>query len=350
MLQVQKAHELDVVELTEDLPEYGLSKGALGTVLEVFDQPEEAYMIEFVDPAGENPRIADWIRPAQIENLDRKAESLFKKGVELLNQRKNIEASEQLRKAIQLKPGLIRILHNSISELAKVKDWQKLMDGMRFIIDINPGYQLAWYNLAIAYMNYGVQKARENELLTALIFFLKAFRIDTPTKIAELVCENIAASHVALGMEANRKAQLETALTHMESAYTFMRNPQTRRNLGLAYSIMADKLLRDQRFDAAIGNYIAAEESGMLTSENLNNRAVAHVHRMEIDEAIEALEVALRIEPDNEVAKANLSLLKRNLPTIRSEVMRGLRTEQITLEFFPVSQTETVALNSIFQA
>jgi hypothetical protein len=66
MLQVQKAQELEVVELTEDLPQYGLSKGAQGTVLEVFNQPEEAYMIEFIDETGTNSRIADWVLPYQI--------------------------------------------------------------------------------------------------------------------------------------------------------------------------------------------------------------------------------------------------------------------------------------------
>lgn len=348
MLQIQKAHELDVVELTEDLPQYGLAKGSQGTVLEVFDQPEEAYMIEFVGPGSENSQIADWVLPVQIENLDRKAELLFKRGVELLNHGKSLEASEQLRQAIHLKPSLIRILHNSVSELAKAKDWQKLMEGMRFVIDINPDYELAWGNLAVASLNYGVQKARENDLAGALAFFHRAFRIETPSRITDLARENIAAAHVGLGIQAHQKAQLETALKHMESAFTFMSNSQTRRNLGLAYSILAEKLLRDQNFEAAIVNYIAAEESGMLTSEGLNNRAVAHVHKMEIDEAIEALEVALRIEPENQVARANLSLLKKNLPTIRSEVMRSLRTEPISLEFFPVSQTDTVALSSIF--
>lgn len=345
MLQVQKAHELDVVELTEDLPQYGLSKGTQGTVLEVFDQPEEAYMIEFVGHGSKNPQIADWVLPTQIENLDQKAELLFKRGIELLNEGKSLEASEQLRQAIHLKPSLIRILHNYVSELAKNKDWKTLMESMRFIIDINPDYELAWGNLAVASLNYGVQKARENDLSAALDFFHRAFRIETLTRITDLARENIAAAHVGLGIRAHQKAQLETALKHMESAYTFMSNSQTRRNLGLAYSILAEKLLREQNFEAAIVNYLAAEESGMLTSEGLNNRAVAHVNRMQIDEAIEALEVALTIDPDNEVAIANLSLLKRNLPTIRSEVMHSLRTEPVSLEFFPVSQTDTVALS-----
>lgn len=69
MIELKKAHELDVVELTEDLPEYGLRQGAQGTVLEVFSQPEEAYMLEFIDESGESSIIVDWVRPDQIINI-----------------------------------------------------------------------------------------------------------------------------------------------------------------------------------------------------------------------------------------------------------------------------------------
>ena len=307
-------------------------------------------MIEFIDPTGDGAKIADWVLPKQIENLDRKAELSFQRGIGLLNRGRNVEAGEQLREAIQLKPGLIRTLHNSISELATQKAWERLMAGMRFIIDINPAYELAWGNLAVAYLNYGVQKAQENNLGDALTFFLKAFRIETLTRITELARENIAAAHVGLGIQAHKRGQFEKAVSHMESAYSFKSDPRTRRNLGLAYSILAEKFLREGNFEAAIHNYIAAEETGTLTSEGFNNRACAHVHRMEIDEAIEALETALTIDPKSEVAKGNLALLKRNLPTIRTEIIRSLRTEQVFVEFLQVPQTETVALSSVFQA
>ena len=45
MIETRKAQELDVVELTEDLPEYGLKKGERGAVVVAFDQPDEAYML-----------------------------------------------------------------------------------------------------------------------------------------------------------------------------------------------------------------------------------------------------------------------------------------------------------------
>ena len=69
MIEVKKAHELEVVELTEDLPEYDLRRGARGTVVEVFDAPEEAYMIEFLEDSGAISKIADWVRPSQFRNV-----------------------------------------------------------------------------------------------------------------------------------------------------------------------------------------------------------------------------------------------------------------------------------------
>src|SRR5438128_12323802 len=99
MLQVQKAHELEVVELTKDLPQYGLAKGSQGTVLEVFDQPQEAYMIEFVDESGENSKIADWVLPDQIDNVDLRGKPFFEKGLSLLKAGNGVEAAAQLRRA-----------------------------------------------------------------------------------------------------------------------------------------------------------------------------------------------------------------------------------------------------------
>lgn len=66
MLETKKAHLLDVVEVTEDLPEYAVRRGERGTVVEVFDNPEEAYIIEFVDDEGYSSRLAYWVRPHQI--------------------------------------------------------------------------------------------------------------------------------------------------------------------------------------------------------------------------------------------------------------------------------------------
>jgi hypothetical protein len=66
MIETKKAHELDIVELTEDLPEFDLRRGEQGTVVEVFEKPEEAYMIEFIYEEGASSKLAYGVRPNQI--------------------------------------------------------------------------------------------------------------------------------------------------------------------------------------------------------------------------------------------------------------------------------------------
>jgi hypothetical protein len=70
MSEKKKAHELDIVELTEDLPEFGLRRGERGTVVEAFDNPEEAYMIEFIYDLGASSKLADGVKPDQIINVE----------------------------------------------------------------------------------------------------------------------------------------------------------------------------------------------------------------------------------------------------------------------------------------
>jgi hypothetical protein len=66
MLETKKTHLLDIVELTEDLPEFGVRRGERGTVVEVLSEPEEAYILEFVEESGTSSRLAYWVRPHQV--------------------------------------------------------------------------------------------------------------------------------------------------------------------------------------------------------------------------------------------------------------------------------------------
>ncbi|UXA70869.1 DUF4926 domain-containing protein [Xanthomonas prunicola] len=43
---------LDVVALAEDMPEDGLKAGMVGSIVEVYESPAEAYEVEFCDPQG----------------------------------------------------------------------------------------------------------------------------------------------------------------------------------------------------------------------------------------------------------------------------------------------------------
>ncbi|HEY6806103.1 MAG TPA: DUF4926 domain-containing protein [Pyrinomonadaceae bacterium] len=124
-MELQKAKALDVVSLTEDLPQYGLSSGDRGTVVEVFSEPEEAYMVEFQKDPSRGSVIAEWVLPGQIQPLDTQAQALFEAGINHLNDGEIVAAVDSFQQAIKLKPGLIRLLRNGLSEkFAGNQDWK----------------------------------------------------------------------------------------------------------------------------------------------------------------------------------------------------------------------------------
>jgi tetratricopeptide (TPR) repeat protein len=333
MLKVKTASELDVVELLEDFPDYGLKKGERGTVVEVFDTPEEAYMIEFIDESGTDSKIADWVLPHQVENLSVQAEDFFNRGIEFYQQGKPVEAAREFRKAVKIKPNLIRSLHNSFYDKFASKELlEQFIVDMKFVMNINPHYELAKQNLAISYLNYGAKKVEEGNLIMALNSFLSAFRIEVTTDIAELVKKNIATVHTILGIQAHKERRLDDTVRHMESAYIFDETPETRKRLGLAYSIKGEASLLNGEYEKALMNYIHAEQTGMLTSGNLNNRALANAHLGQIDEAMMALESALEIDPTNTAAKKNLKLIKQ-FSSLTEEQLQKFRPEPIEVNF-----------------
>jgi hypothetical protein len=70
MTEALKLH--DVVALTEDLPEQGLRRGDVGTVVEVFAGTEHhpaGFIVEFVDESGAVYAQADIMDAAQLLKL-----------------------------------------------------------------------------------------------------------------------------------------------------------------------------------------------------------------------------------------------------------------------------------------
>jgi hypothetical protein len=58
--------EFDSVKVKKDYPEYKLKKGDIGTVLECFQKPDEAYLIEFSDSDGE-ATCTEFFKPNELE-------------------------------------------------------------------------------------------------------------------------------------------------------------------------------------------------------------------------------------------------------------------------------------------
>lgn len=59
--------ELEAVALTEDIVQYGLKAGDMGTIVHVV--PEEGYVVEFVTHSGHTVALLD-LEPHQVRRLD----------------------------------------------------------------------------------------------------------------------------------------------------------------------------------------------------------------------------------------------------------------------------------------
>lgn len=335
MIEVRKAHELDIVELTEDLPEYDLKKGAQGTVVEVFDKPEEAYMVEFLEDAGAVSKIADWVKPEQIKNINVIANEFCKKGIEELNELKFVEALRNFRKAVNLIPSYVGAMHNSLAQsIGPSEDWGKFIFSMQLVRLVNPDYEIARENLAIAYLNHGVEIAKSGKYEESITIFHQALGVEASQEVITLIKENIAASYSALGIQAFRNGDMKRSLALFRSAHFIASNEMTRRNFAKAHFHFGNFCSNTGDMKNAIYSYQLAEDAGLMLPEVLNNHACALADSGQFTGAMMLLETALMLSPDDEIIKSNLSklieisqvpapdvkTLRRNLITEGSEI------------------------------
>jgi len=336
MIETKKAHELDIVELTEDLPEFGLRRGERGTVVETFDNPEEAYMLEFVDDSGASSRLAYGVKPDQIKNIDAIAKEFYQKGMKALSEGKFVESLRSLRKAVNMIPSYIRGMHNSLAQsIGPHEDWQRFIFAMRLVRLIDPDYEVARDNLAIAYLNYGVQEAKKEKYEESLYSFYAALEVETPQDVSTLIKENIAASYTALGRQAFRNNDIKVALAHFGSAHLIASNETTRLNLGKAHFHFANFCSHAGDLQGAIDSYQRAEDAGLMLPEVLNNHACALVDSGRFDDAIIIFETAQDLAPEDEIIRSNLSklLLIQSSVLNMEAVPRNLVTEDIEIDF-----------------
>jgi tetratricopeptide (TPR) repeat protein len=330
MIETKKAHELDIVELTEDLPEFGLRRGKRGTVVEVFDNPEEAYVLEFVDESGESSTLAYGVKPDQIENIDVIAKGFYKRGMEALDEGNFVKALSSLRVAISLIPSYVRALHNSLAQsIGPHEDWGKFIFAMQLVRLIAPDYEMARENLAIAYLNYGVQEAKRGKYEESLVYFYASLAVEASQEVIALVRENIAASYSALGSQAFRSGDLKKTLDRFASAHFIASSEMTRKNVAKAQFHFANFCASSGDLQAALTSYQRAEDSGLMLPEVLNNHACALADSRQFAGAIMLLEAAHTLAPEDDVIKSNLSKLLEVSQSSESTI-EHLESEYIT--------------------
>ena len=318
MSNTKKAHEDDVVELVEDLPEYGFKRGQRGVVIEAFEKPAEGYDLEFEDEEGNFLGLAYAVKPHQIINLSYGA---FEQGLTLLNQGKKLEAARAFKRAIELKPNYIDVLADLLTKAPIAKhDWERCTEALRFVLELNPKYELGRHNLAVAYHKYGNQKAQSGDLNTAIYLFHHALMTATTEKLTKGINQSLSAAYTSLGIETTHKSDFARAVFHFIEAYHAHSDETTRGNLGTAYFNAGEFYLDQGDYQKAVGEFERALIAGHLTPALFNDYGLALAHMGRVDEAIWEFERGLELAPENETIQANLNEIKDPLKADYSRV------------------------------
>lgn len=331
MIGTRKAHELDVVELTEDLPEYGLKRGERGTVVEVFDDPDEAYMVEIVDESGTSSIIADWVKPFQLVNVTMMAQEAFEQGINYFNQRKYGEAELSLKRAIELSPQFKVAVRNVVQDsFGNSGDWEGAIIPLRLLLRIDPDDVDTRDSLAIAWLNRGVQEAEAGEISRAIVSFRRSAAINPSPDIFSLLQENLATAYRRLGVQAHQGGNSEDSQYYMSHAFMILPNERTIRDLSLANALLALDYMRKRDYESSVRFFEAAEEAGLVSAELLNNYGAALAYEGRLGEAKRAFERALELKAMDNTIISNISKLQQ---MARSD---DYLTEEVSISFPPV--------------
>lgn len=332
---------LDVVALKEDLPEHGLRQGEVGTVVERWN--DGAYEIEFSDDSGEAYAFAalpsNQLLKLHFQKLDSieppplhpEAHKFLDDGFRFFNNGDEIQAESKLRSAIAIDARSRGAILNSIlRSFETIHDWGARIHALRVLYHLDPGYAYGRNNLAITYLNCGVEKAREGDTEQAMTLFSYAITLDITADVAAKVRENYAGVLTTLGIEAHKKSDYENTVPPMRLARMVFPGDETRHNLGLAYAYLALSHMDRGQYEAAIPVFEEAEEAGLTLPELLNDYAIALVFENRGVEAELAFRRALVLSPDNYLIKENLTKLSRN------DSRDTLIQEELKVQYIPI--------------
>src|ERR1041384_4688852 len=311
-----KAFEGDVVELLVDLPECHLRRGQRGIVIASFDEPCEAYDLEMEDESGTFTGFAYSIRPEQFNNLSRDA---FVRAMEAVENVDLVTAERELRAATDLRPdyigGFVKSVLMSFDERVEVTgigdNVSFVIPLLRMAIRIDPTYEIARINLAVAFLNFGVAQARKGDLRQALELFYSALSVESDLETKSQIKTNIVIACTHLGREFFQADKVEEAFASIRAAFLVIQDERTRRNLGIAYGNAGVFYMKNNNLDLALQSFERAEDSGVVISDFVNDYGVCLVFKGRLREAMRAFERVLELVPQNEFARSNLSRLRR---------------------------------------
>jgi len=312
----KSAYEGDVAELMTDLAKDNFKRGQRGTVVAGFDKPAEAYDLEMEDESGRFAGFAYSVKPDQFINLSRSA---FVRAMEAVERVDLVSAERELKTATELRPdyigGFVLSVLNSLTQgnvqsTGLEEDVSFVIPLLRMAVRVDPTYEIARINLAVAFLNFGVAQARKSDYRQALELFYSALAIKTDLETDSRIKTNIVMALTALAREFYRTHQVEEAFASIRAAFLVIQDEITRRNFGIAYGNSGLLYMKEGRFEMALQMFERAEDSGVVLPDFVNDYGICLVFMGRIREAARAFERVLEMDPPNKIAPINLAKLR----------------------------------------
>lgn len=245
------------------------------------------------------------------------AEAYFAKGFEFINKGEPGIAKRYFYQAVRIYPKFIGTLNNALMRLGNDGEWQRAITAMQLVLEINPNYEIARNNLAIAYMYAGDDKLKDDDIGLATEYYLTAINVNsTDPDIVNIGRNNLAAVYTLAGKREYEKGfnefqqnknlknfhkQLSSSLTYMFRACAWKPDEATRSNVALAHTYLAEVFMLNNEPENIIYHLQQAMNSGLLSTELLLNYGIAQLALEKFEEAVWTFERALELNPDSNV-------------------------------------------------
>src|SRR6185295_49374 len=106
-----------------------------------------------------------------------------------------------------------------VENLGFDEDVSFLIPLLRLATRVDPNYEFARINLAIAFLNFGVGKARKKNYFAAIELFYSALGIKTDSETEFRIKTNMVMAFTALARESFQNNKIEDAFSYVRSSF-----------------------------------------------------------------------------------------------------------------------------------
>jgi tetratricopeptide (TPR) repeat protein len=332
---------LDVVKTREGAASSG--SGILtGTVVELLGS--DTVLVEVADDHGASQDLISvpreqvevvW-RSAASETEEKSksdAERPFEQGVLLLQNGLLADAKVHFARAFEIEPKLVGTLMNMVRDLPKEGGFETAVVVCQLIIELQPRYLLARENLAATYINRGVEYARLGAIDKALHHFNMALFLHPSEAVTRISVGNLVAAYTHLGIRHVEIKRYEEALSFFVLAFQLGPSDVTCRNLALSM-VSVSAWRRESPHGSMDAIFKEPMLMGLTLSDCLNAHGATLASLGKVSEARDFISRAVDTDPENELAKRNLAILRSQAEEQFSPSMWGLEAIEPELARF----------------